>query len=113
MRGMEGDRRPVIWSPEARADLNGIWDYYEEVAGRTTAEKVSRNIIRSSDVLAHHPLAGRSRGEIRAGLRSLVANPHVFFYRVTDSDMAEIVRILDERQDIDAAFTVRGVERRA
>jgi toxin ParE1/3/4 len=102
---MEGNRRPIIWSPEARADLDGIWDYHEGVAGWNTAEKMN--------VLTHHPLAGRSRDEIRAGLRSLVANPHVIFFRVTDSDTTEIVRIVDERQDIDAAFSARGAERRA
>jgi plasmid stabilization system protein ParE len=29
------DPRPaIIWSPEARADLSEIWDYYVQVAGQ-------------------------------------------------------------------------------
>jgi toxin ParE1/3/4 len=113
MRGMEGNRRPVIWSPEARADLDGIWDYYEGVAGWNTAGKVSREIFLACDVLIAHPCAGRARSEIRPGLRSLVSEPHVIFYRVGEDDTPEIVRIIDARQDIDAAFTALVAERRA
>jgi toxin ParE1/3/4 len=108
---MEGDRRPIIWSPEAREDLADIWDYYKNVAGLNTAERISREVNRTCDILGDHPFAGRSRNEIRAGLRSLVAIPHVIFHRVTDHDTPEIVRILDERQDIDATFSAEVVER--
>jgi plasmid stabilization system protein ParE len=37
------------------------------------------------------------------GLRSLVSDSNVIFYRVRD-DIAEIVRILDGRRDIDSIF---------
>ena len=30
----------AIWSPEALLDLKQIWDYYEDVAGVNTAEKI-------------------------------------------------------------------------
>jgi plasmid stabilization system protein ParE len=34
------ERRALAkWSPEALSDLDQIWDYYERVAGRSTAEK--------------------------------------------------------------------------
>jgi toxin ParE1/3/4 len=107
---MDRHRQPISWSPEARADLAGIWDYYREVAGLNTAERISREVNRTCNILSDHPFVGRSRSEIRAGLRSLVANPHVIFYRVTDHDAPEIVRIVDERQDIDATFSAQGVE---
>jgi toxin ParE1/3/4 len=50
------------------------------------------------------PLAGRSRDEIRAGLRSLAASPDVVFYRLKD-DRPEIVRVLDGRRDIEEIFS--------
>jgi toxin ParE1/3/4 len=106
---MEPDRQAISWSPEARADLAGIWDYYREVAGLNTAERISREVNRTCNILSDRPFVGRSRNEIRAGLRSLVAYPHVIFYRVTDH-APEMVRILDERQDIDATFSAHGVE---
>ena len=54
-------------------------------------------------LLEDHPFGGRSRNEIRPGLRSVVASPHVVFYRVTN-DVAEIVRVLDGRRDLDEVF---------
>jgi toxin ParE1/3/4 len=49
-------------------------------------------------------MAGRSRDEVRAGLRSISASPHVVFCRLK-GDQPEIVRVLDGRQDIDEIFS--------
>jgi toxin ParE1/3/4 len=95
--------RPVIWSPEARSDLSEIWDYYVEVAGRHTADRIVRGIGEVCAALDHHPFAGRARNEIRPGLRSIVASPHVVFYRVSN-DVPEIIRVLDGRRDLDEIF---------
>lgn len=95
--------RTAIWSPEAIADLDAIWTYYERVAGRSTAEKIAREIDRVVATVEAHPFAGRTRDELRSGVRSLAANPHVLFYRVMN-DIPEIMRILDGRQDIDEIF---------
>ena len=100
---MPENRRPVIWSPEARSDLEEIWSYYAQVAGRATADNIARNIGRACIMLEEHPLAGRARDELRRGLRSITVRPHVVFYRITDND-PEIVRVLDGRRDIDRIF---------
>ena len=97
------DSRPLIWSPEARADLDRIWGYYDQTAGRNTAEKIVRQIGRAALLIQDHPFAGRARDEVRPGLRSMAATPHVIFYRVK-ADTPEIVRVLDGRQDIDEIF---------
>jgi len=76
--------RPVIWSPEARSDLSEIWDYYVKVAGRHTADRVVRGIGQACAMLDSHPFAGRGRNEVRPGLRSIAASPHVVFYRVNN-----------------------------
>jgi toxin ParE1/3/4 len=100
---MAGGRRPVIWSPDARADLSEIWDYYVGVAGRHTADGIVRGITEACTLLEEHPFAGRARNEVRPSLRSMAASPHVVFYRVHD-DVAEIVRVLDGRRDLDEVF---------
>jgi toxin ParE1/3/4 len=100
---MAGTGRTAIWSPEAIDDRERIWDYYVGVAGTQTAEKI---LLRLADVVAlieDRPLAGRARNEIRPGLRSFAATPHVVFYRVIN-DTPEIVRVLDGRQDIEEQF---------
>lgn len=96
-------RRPAIWSPESIADLDSIWDYYIQVAGPATAEKLVREIAALVQSIEEHPMIGRARDEVRDGLRSLAASPHVVFYRVAN-DTPEIVRVLDVRQDIEDIF---------
>ncbi|HZR89439.1 MAG TPA: type II toxin-antitoxin system RelE/ParE family toxin [Bradyrhizobium sp.] len=98
------DKPPVLWSPEALADVDHIWDYYAEIAGRTVADNLLRDIAKVALTLSEYPMAGRSRDEVRAGLRSISASPHVVFYRLK-GDQPEIVRVLDGRQDIDDIFS--------
>lgn len=95
--------QPIIWSSDALADLSDIWDYYRKVAGRHTADKIIRDIHQACLLLEDHPFAGRARGEVRPGLRSVAASPYVVFYRVTN-DVAEIVRVIDGRRDLDEIF---------
>ena len=102
-------RRAALWSPEALDDRERIWDYYLRVAGTHTAEKVLREIAEVITLLEEHPFAGRSRNEVRPGLRSFAAPPHVVFYRVVN-DTPEIVRVLDGRQDIEQKFAMRDAD---
>ena len=99
------DQRPqVIWSPEAFTDIDHLWDYYAGVAGAGTANKLLREIARVVAAIGDFPLAGRSRDDIRAGLRSLSAGSQIVFYRLRD-DRLEIVRVLDGRRDIEEIFS--------
>lgn len=76
---MPEDRWSVIWSPEARADLEEIWAYYAEVAGLQTADDIARKIGNTCRLLETYPLGGRARSELLPGLRSLAVRPHVIF----------------------------------
>ena len=100
---MTAARRGALWSPEAVEDRERIWDYYVGIAGRHTAENVLHGIAEVIALIEQHPLAGRARDEVRPGLRSFAATPHIVFYRVVD-DAPQIVRVLDGRQDIDEKF---------
>jgi len=100
---MAGHKRPGLWSPEARTDLFAIWSYYHEEADEHTADKIFRAIVEKSQMLERHPFGGRPRDELRAGLRSLLSDPYVIFYRI-HSDGAEIVRVLHGRMDLDEVF---------
>jgi toxin ParE1/3/4 len=101
--------RSALWSPEALGDRDRIWDYYLRVAGRHTAEKVLREIAEVIALIQDHPFAGRARNEVRSGLRSFAATPHIIFYRVVNNT-PEIVRVLDGRQDIEEKFAARDGE---
>lgn len=82
----------------ARGDrrLSEIWDYYVQVAGPHTAQKILRDIVGLIALVETHPPAGRDRDEVRLGLRSLAVSPHIVFYRIVD-DVPQIVRALDGR----------------
>jgi toxin ParE1/3/4 len=100
-------RRTAVWSSDAIEDRERIWDYYAEVAGNATASKVLLKLADVITLIEDRPFAGRARNEIRSGLRSFAATPHVVFYRVAN-DTPEIVRVLDGRQDIEEQFAVGG-----
>jgi toxin ParE1/3/4 len=101
---MAEHRLPALWSPEALDDIDHLWDYYAHIAGRTTADKIVREIAQVVKTIDDFPFAGRERDEIRAGLRSLTAAPRIVFYRLNNS-RPEIVRVLDGRQDIEEIFS--------
>ena len=94
----EGDRT-LTWRPAARADISSVLSYYVESAGVHTAIRVLHKIKETSNLLRTHPFAGKSREEIRPGLRSFLVGTHVIFYCVTKQSV-EITRILDGRLDI-------------
>ena len=56
----------IVWSPEALADIDKLWDHYAEVAGRGTADRILREIAKAIAVIDDFPLAGRARDEIRS-----------------------------------------------
>jgi toxin ParE1/3/4 len=101
--------RAALWSFEALNDRESIWNYYAQTAGRHTAEKVLREIAKVIALIEEHPFAGRARDEVRPGLRSFPATPHVVFYRVIN-DTPQIVRLLDGRQDIEEKFAAQKDE---
>jgi toxin ParE1/3/4 len=74
--------RRLLWSPEAEADLVSIWNHYSDVAGRRVADNIVRAIGTAALLLEDHPYGGRARDEVRPGLRSIAASPHVIFYRI-------------------------------
>lgn len=101
---MAAEPRRVAWSPEAEDDLFSIWNYIAQAAGPRTADDIVRRIGEVCRLLEDFPLAGRSRSDIRPGLRSVVSGPFVIFYRA-ERNMAEIVRVLDGRRDVDDVFS--------
>ena len=105
---MAGHRPAIIWSPEALADIEHLWEYYAQTAGRRTADGILREIAKAISVLDDFPLAGRARDDIRVDLRSLAATPQIIFYRLKDN-RPEIVRVLDGRRDIEEIFRMARI----
>ncbi len=58
-------------SPDAEAELDGIWAHIADQSSIDTAIRVLENIAERFWLLAEHPYLGRRRDDdLRAGLRS-------------------------------------------
>jgi toxin ParE1/3/4 len=93
----------LIWSPEAEADLLEIWRWGAVRFSPDTADGHLRDIQRAALDLTGAPLSGRSRNDLRPGLRSRVVYPTVVFYRV-GSRSIDVVRVIDGRRNVAAIF---------
>ena len=95
--------RVIDWSPEAKRDIDGIWDYLKEQASVRVADEAIQRILRACNILVRHPFAGRPRADLIPGLRSILSNPYSVFYRVGETKI-EIVRVVHQRRDIASVF---------
>ena len=86
-------------SPEADSDISDIFDYTEFEYGLQKAVDYTTQFSAVFIQLSQEPELGRTRNEIRNGLRSLTQNEHVIFYRLL-SDHIRIVRVLHGHSDI-------------
>jgi toxin ParE1/3/4 len=90
-------------SPAADADLVKIYRYTEQTYGEAQAGRYLDDLEKAFEDLAANPLSGRARHELRKGLRSLVKNSHLIFYRPL-KDRIRIVRVLAMTQDMERAL---------
>ena len=104
---MPENRRSALWAPAAERDADDIWDYYSLNASADVAIKMINKIEAAADRVAAHPFHGRSRNDVRPGLRSVLVHPYIIFYRVGRGEV-EIVRVLHERRNLSAIFRDEG-----
>ena len=90
--------RSWVLSPRARTDLDEIWDWSVAHWGEERAERYIRDLFEVIALAAADPRRGRSRDDIRAGYRSIIAGSHVIFYRTARAGI-DVVRILHARMD--------------
>src|SRR5688500_12558007 len=90
-------------TPRAELDLIDVWHTIAVRSPPERADKVNADLEKQIDLLASNPLLGRSRDELRLGLRSFAVGNYIVFYYPLD-DGVELVRVLDGRRDIGAIF---------
>jgi toxin ParE1/3/4 len=87
-------------SPEAERELDDIWYYIAtESSSIEVAERMLDAINDQFSLLSKHPLLGRSRDDLRPGLRSIAVGAYVVLYRVEREDVV-ILHVLQGRRDI-------------
>ena len=63
------------------------------------AERILDTINDQFVLLSKHPLLGRSRDDLRPGLRSITVGAYIVLYRVENEDVV-ILHVLQGRRDI-------------
>ena len=87
----------------AEKDLEDIWSYVAEDASLETADRLIDAIFDRFELLVEQPRMGRNRPEFGEGVRSIVVESHVIYYR-HEQDVL-IARVLHGRRDQVAAWS--------
>ena len=95
--------RGYFLSKEADVDLEEIFDYTQSHFNLDQAILYLSDFDDLFNQLVQNPELGKSRSEIKEGLRSIAKNSHIVFYRI-DNERIRIVRILHGRRDIPKFF---------
>ena len=95
----------VVFSPEARADIVELYDYIAEASGAARALDYVERIERKCLNLAMFPQRGRSRSDVREGLRVIGFERSANIAFVIDERTVTILRILYGGQDIRRAVS--------
>jgi toxin ParE1/3/4 len=94
------------YSRTARKDLGQIYQYIRrKSASGTVALRFVTRLRRKCDELADAPIQmGRSRDELRPGLRSHPHGNYVIYFRYV-GDVFEVVNVLEGHRDAVAIFS--------
>jgi toxin ParE1/3/4 len=94
---------PIIRTAQAESDLEDILDYLDQ-RNPQAAERFAAAVDGRCAQLSHLPEIGRARQELGPGLRSLVIEQYLLFYRITPIAI-EVLRILHGARDLNQILT--------
>lgn len=87
-------RRPVVFSNQAEADFNWIYDTVAMAAGAEIALRYVERIKRFCDALEYASERGTRRDDVRPGLRVVGFERRVTIAFVTQPERVAILRVL-------------------
>lgn len=96
-----------ILSPEAEAELEGIWFYIAKESGNPDiADRFIDSLTEHFYLLAQSPRIGRRRDyDLRPGIRSFPVGQYIVLYRIeNDNDDVRILHVVRGSRDIEALF---------
>ena len=97
-------KRTIELSDLFKEDLADIWLF---LAGRNSdaaAHRTTSAILKTLEVLEDFPLIGRSRDDLREGIRALLcAKYYIVFYRV-DKARVVVLRVVHGARDYERLF---------
>lgn len=88
-------------SAEAKRDLEKIWEYSLHKWSKDQADRYYSLIIDEIEFLSKNYFTGRAADYIRKGYRSAVVKSHLIYYRISDDNKLEVIRILHQNMDVE------------
>lgn len=88
-------------SAEAYRDLELIWAFTAERGSLEQTDRYYSLIIEEFEFLRRNASSGKSAESIRAGYRVSFVKSHAIFYKVSDSQELQIIRILHQHQNME------------
>jgi toxin ParE1/3/4 len=90
-------------APEAESDLDEIWHYVAADASIEAADRLLDSLTTRFLLLARHPHAGRSRDDLRPGIRSFPVTGYLVLYRIAGEDVL-VLRVVRGSRDLEAVM---------
>jgi len=93
-------------SPEAEAELDGIWIHMARESGSIDiATRVVESINERFWLLSRYPYMGRQRDDLGPGVRSFTAGDYVVLHRIAEDDVVLILHVVHGSRDVAALFS--------
>ncbi|HNF48709.1 MAG TPA: type II toxin-antitoxin system RelE/ParE family toxin [Chitinophagaceae bacterium] len=88
-------------SEKANEDIDKIWLYTFENWSLEQADRYYNLIMDEIEYIADNFESGKSLEHLRKGYRSSKVKSHIIFYKKSESNVIEIIRILHMSMDIE------------
>ena len=89
-------------SQEALQDLDDLWLYTLNKWSRQQADRYYNLIMDEIEFLSQDLYSGESRNDIKEGYRSSTVKSHIIFYRISEKNVLEVIRILHQMMDLES-----------
>jgi len=88
-------------SEKAVEDLENIWNYTFHKWSIEQADRYYNLIIDEIEFIARNFLTGKSMDHIKNGYRASIVKSHLIFYRKSQDNQVEVIRILHQKIDVE------------
>lgn len=93
---------PYRLAPQAEADVEDIAFYvFLDSGSLEIADRLVHSITERFELLGRYPRAGRTRDDLRPGLRGFPVGEYVLLYRVEET-VAVILRVVRGSRDLES-----------
>ncbi|MEQ8478450.1 type II toxin-antitoxin system RelE/ParE family toxin [Fulvivirga sp.] len=86
-------------SSRARLDLISIWEFTKKNWSAQQADRYFQIIVDKFLEISLNPDLGKNYDDLRINYRGIIVKSHIIFYRITNQNSIEIIRILHQHMD--------------